>query len=61
MSNKHLKRSPYDPCHDCWYYEDTKGIEIYAGPHGDSRHFTITWRRVRGMLARKDRAEEEKP
>ena len=66
MSNKHLKFMPTHLTDLCWYYEEPKGLVICHEIHCDDcksvdcKQFTISWRRVRAALKRKDRAEAEK-
>ncbi len=61
MANKHLSRSPKTIGPQTWYYEEPHGIEIvHVEPHETekqivTKHFVISWRKLRGAIARKDR------
>jgi hypothetical protein len=43
--------------YDVWYYEEPSGLVLCVdfGPAVGAKTFTISWRRLRGMIARKDR------
>jgi hypothetical protein len=60
MSNKHLKRTPCHLDNEIWYYEEFKGLVIVLGAGIKSGQHTISWRKIRAALKRKDRAEAEK-
>ncbi len=61
MANKHLSRSAKGIDLETWYFEEPHGIEIiHVEPHETeklkvTKHFKISWRALRGALARKDR------
>lgn len=47
---------------DCWVYEEEDGLYIifqdaHNGMTGEPRVFLLSWRKIRGMIARKDRKE----
>lgn len=59
MSQKHLKRTPFDmeklssqnPTPDAWFYEENGGFFIIINGVGV---YQISWRRIRAALRRKD-------
>ncbi len=61
MANKHLSKSPVSIDSKTWYYEEPNGIEIvHEEPHETAdievtKHIIISWRKLRGAIARKDR------
>ena len=64
MANKHLSRKPVKIDPETWYYEERHGIEIihvqpnerkYAEEIKVTKHFVISWRKLRGAIACKDR------
>lgn len=55
MANKHLSRSPSKLNSGLWYYEESQGIEVYDG---EGLAGTITWRKIRNMLERKDKPNQ---
>jgi hypothetical protein len=59
--NKHLKSTPVMVNKQTWYYEEPKGITVCRqvldkdGGVIDTEIFTISWRKLRNSLKRKDK------
>ena len=65
MANKHLSIKPTELAPECWFYEQPGGLEVVVefrtpdGTYFGTRHYKITWTRLRAALKRKD--AEDKP
>lgn len=59
MAIKHLKRAPVNLTEKSWYYEDGRGIQVYAQvekTEGTTIGLpVIPWSKIRASLKRKDR------
>lgn len=61
MANKDLLLKPHNISEDQWWYEDARGIGIYARLRDENdfalgnTHVEIPWRSLRAALARKDK------
>jgi len=62
MSNRDLKREPYQVNDDIWYYEEPKGLEFHIsyrdekGSHKIKQTvFIVPWQRIRAALRHKDK------
>ena len=59
MAYKHLKRAPINLTAKSWYYEDKRGIQVFAQiekTEGTTVGLPIIpWAKIRSSLKRKDR------
>ena len=61
MAEKHLKRTPTTLSNNVWFYEESRGMVVVVDFGTGIDTFIISWRRLRGMLERKDRPAKGKP
>jgi len=61
MANKDLSKKPHIVTgNGIWWYEEPGGIEVYIETLGfQVKHFTISWRAIRGALKRKDKGKDD--
>lgn len=59
MANKHLNRKPHHIDENTWWYEESRGIQIYVEKLGnvDPVIVNISWSELRDALDRKNRQD----